>query len=65
MNGSASKERDLMIDNSDIIEIYSNYLAQANYDKIVLELQLRDLQLENEKLKKENEQMDIKNVEDE
>ncbi len=49
MNGSASKERDLMIDNSDIIEIYSNYLAQANYDKIVLELQLRELQLENEK----------------
>jgi len=65
MNGSASKERDLMIDNSDIIEIYSNYLAQANYDKIVLELQLRELQLENEKLKKENEQIDIKNVEDE
>nr|DAT89047.1 MAG TPA: Protein HEXIM1 T-binding domain (TBD), Cyclin.1A [Caudoviricetes sp.] len=54
-----------MIDNSDIIEIYSNYLAQANYDKIVLELQLRELQLENEKLKKENEQIDIKNVEDE
>lgn len=65
MNGSNSKERDLMIDNSDIIEIYSNYLAQANYDKIVLELQLRELQLENEKLKKENEQIDIKNVEDE
>jgi hypothetical protein len=65
MNGSNSKESDLMIDNSDIIEIYSNYLAQANYDKIVLELQLRELQLENEKLKKENEQIDIKNVEDE
>jgi hypothetical protein len=65
MNGSNSKESDLMIDNSDIIEIYSNYLAQANYDKIVLELQLRELQLENEKLKKENEQTDIKNVEDE
>ena len=51
-----------MIDNSDIIEIYSNYLAQAHYDKNVMELQLRELQLENEKLKKENEQKDKKNV---
>lgn len=45
--------------NQDIIQKYSGVLAQANHDKILLELKVEELEKENLKLKREIEENKI------